>query len=217
VAPRVTPRPYIHGDEGFYILTLLFEGGVTMETKPREMVEFKQNTGGRFRWVAITALLLAIGAILHLISPSIGGITPNWTTAMYCIAIGLTRPSLGQAAGIGLVAGALNIPTSKAPFPYANLASELVGAVVCAMMVNASLNFTLGRINVRPAVIAAVSTTASGLVFITITKVVLALPMSVYIYALLPVVFTSAAANAVVTHLLYFPAQKLFAAKGDNT
>ena len=31
------------------------------------------------RWVAITALLLAIGVILHTISPNVGGVTPNWT------------------------------------------------------------------------------------------------------------------------------------------
>ena len=31
------------------------------------------------RWVAMTALLLAIGVILHTISPNVGGVTPNWT------------------------------------------------------------------------------------------------------------------------------------------
>ena len=44
------------------------------------------------RWVAITALLLAIGVILHTISPNIGGVTPNWTIAMYSITISLTNP-----------------------------------------------------------------------------------------------------------------------------
>lgn len=187
-----------------------------METKQREMVEFNQATGGRFRWVAVTALLLAIGAILHLISPNIGGITPNWTIAMYCIAINLTKPSFGQAAGIGLVAGAINIPTSKAAFPYANLASELAGALVCATIVNMAVNMTIGRVNLRPAVSAFLTTVISGLIFVTITKVVLSLPMAVYLYGMIPVVFASAAANTVVTHLLYFPAQKLFAAKGDQ-
>ena len=29
------------------------------------------------RWVAMTALLLAIGVILHTISPNVGGVTPT--------------------------------------------------------------------------------------------------------------------------------------------
>ncbi len=110
-----------------------------MVEKEQEMVQLTTSQGGKYRWLAVTALLLAIGAILHLVSPNIGGVTPNWTIAMYCIAINLTRPTLGQAAGIGLVAGAVNIPTSKSAFPYGNLASELVGAVVCALIVRLSL------------------------------------------------------------------------------
>ena len=36
--------------------------------------------------VAITAMLLAIGIILHTVSPNVGGVTPNWTIAhvFYC-------------------------------------------------------------------------------------------------------------------------------------
>ena len=59
------------------------------------------------RWVAMTALLLAIGVILHTISPNVGGVTPNWTIAMYSITISLTRPGLTRALGIGFVAGVL--------------------------------------------------------------------------------------------------------------
>ncbi|SDF29378.1 tryptophan transporter [Sporolituus thermophilus] len=187
-----------------------------METKQQEMVRFEKAQGGQFRWVAVTALLLAIGAILHLVTPNVGGVTPNWTIAMYCIAINLTRPSLGQAAGIGLVAGAVNIPTSKSAFPYGNLASELVGALICAAIVNSAVNFTVGRFNFRPAVCALISTLGSGFTFITILKLVLSLPMTVYLYAMVPVVLAVAAVNTVITQLLYFPAQKLFAAKGGQ-
>lgn len=40
-----------------------------------------------YRWVAITAMLYAIGIILHTVSPNVGGVTINWTIAMYCIVI----------------------------------------------------------------------------------------------------------------------------------
>lgn len=186
------------------------------ENQQPEMKVFEKNKGGSYRWVTITTLLLAIGAILHLVSPSIGGITPNWTIAMYCIAINLTKPTVGQSFGIGLVAAAINIPTSKSAFPYGNLLSEPVGAVVCALLVILIANISLGKLNIKPAVTGFITTIASGLTFITILKIVLSLPMSVYLYAMMPVVFTVAAINAIITQLLYFPAKKLFDGKEAN-
>ena len=61
--------------------------------------------GGQFRWVTVSTLMLALGTILHLVSPSVGGVTPNWTIAMYSIVINLTNPTLSQAVGIGFIAG----------------------------------------------------------------------------------------------------------------
>lgn len=183
-----------------------------MNTPENTKLQTVAKTGGNFRWLSVTALLLAIGAILHLVSPNIGGVTPNWMIAMYCIAINLTRPGLGKAAGIGLVAGALLVPTSKSAFPYGNFPSELVGALVCAIIVNMGLKFAVGGFSLRPGLCAFLSTVASGMVFITILKVVLVIPMSVYLYGMVPVVFTVAAVNAVITQVLYFPAAKLFGA-----
>ena len=38
--------------------------------------------GGQFRWVTVSTLMLALGTILHLVSPSVAGVTPNWTIAV---------------------------------------------------------------------------------------------------------------------------------------
>ena len=182
----------------------------TNKQRQQEMVTIKTGQEGRFRWVAITALLLAIGVILKMVTPAVGGVTPNWMIAMYCIAINLTQVGVKQAAGIGLVAGALIIPASKAALPYANLISEPIGAIVCALIVKTAYRLNIGKINFRPAITAGISTIASGLTFVTILKVVLSLPMAVYLYAMLPVVLAVAGINMVITQLLYFPARKLF-------
>lgn len=186
----------------------------TQKQQP-QLVTITTGQEGRFRWVAVTALLLAIGVILKIVTPAIAGITPNWLIAMYCIAINLTKVNASQAAGIGLVTGAISIPISKAALPYANFASEPVGAVLCALLVHSSLSFKLGGINLKPALTAGISTVASGFVFITILKVVLSLPTAVYLYAMLPVVFTVAAINVVITQMLYFPARRLFGGKEE--
>lgn len=182
----------------------------------QEMVTYEKVSGGKYRWITITTLLLAIGAILHLVSPSIGGITPNWTITMYCIAINLTRPTFKQATGIGLVAAAVIIPTSKAALPYANLLSEPIGALVCALLVSMTINMQLGKINVRPGICGFISTMASGMTFVTTLKLVLALPMAVYLYAMIPVVVGVAIVNGIVTQVLYFPARRLFNVKGER-
>ena len=69
-----------------------------------DLIEVKPMQDG-YRWVAITAMLFAIGIILHTVSPNVGGVTPNWTIAMYSIVINLTNPTLSQAVGIGFIAG----------------------------------------------------------------------------------------------------------------
>ena len=48
---------------------------------------FIKARGGKYRWLTVSTLLLAIGTILHLVSPSIAGITPGWMIATYVAAI----------------------------------------------------------------------------------------------------------------------------------
>lgn len=187
-----------------------------MENKERELVDVTTGQEGRFRWAAVSAMLLAIGAILRLVSPSIAGISPNWIISMYCLAIVLFRLSPSRALGIGLVAGALCLATSKSMFPYGNLISEPIGALVCALIVSLPFNLKLGKIDLRLAMGALFGTLASGLTFTTLAKLILGLPLNVYLYGMLPVVVTMTIANTVVTQLLYYPVTALlsgFAAK----
>lgn len=190
-----------------------------MENKEPELVTVTTGQEGRFRWAAVSAMLLAIGAILRLVTPSIAGVSPNWIIAMYCLAIVLFRLPVGKAMGIGLVAGALCLATSKSVFPYGNLISEPMGALVCAIIVGLPCSLKLGRLDLRPALGTLCGTLASGLTFTTLAKVILALPLQVYLYGMLPVVATMAVANTVVAQALYYPVAALlsgFAGKRNN-
>lgn len=176
-----------------------------MEPRKQELVTITTGQEGRFRWAAVSAMLLAIGAILRLVSPSIGGISPNWIIAMYCLAIVLFRLPLGRSMGLGLVAGALCLATSKSVFPYGNLISEPVGALACAIVVSLPVNMKIGQIDLRPAIGALCGTLASGLTFTTLAKLILGLPLTVYLYGMLPVVLTVSAANTVIAQAMYYP------------
>ena len=169
-----------------------------------DLIEVKPMQDG-YRWVAITAMLFAIGIILHTVSPNVGGVTPNWTIAMYSIVINLTNPSLSQAVGIGFIAGITLVPSSKSAFPLGNIASELSGAITCCILVKAMLRCGLGKWKLRPLVTGFLATMASGGVFTFILKIVLDLPLHVWIYAMLPVVAVVGALNGMITFLLFGP------------
>ena len=158
-----------------------------MDKKVPQLIKVEPTQEG-YRWVAITAMLLAIGIILHTVSPNVGGVTPNWTIAMYSIVINLTRPSLKQALGIGFIAGITLVPSSKSAFPLGNIASELFGATTCCLLVQAMFKAHLGEWKLRPFITGFCATFVSGGVFTFILKMVLPLPLNVWIYAMLPLV-----------------------------
>lgn len=180
-----------------------------------QLIEIEPMQDG-YRWVAITAMLLAIGIILHTVSPNVGGVTPNWTIAMYSIVINLTNPKLSQAIGIGFIAGLTLVPSSKSAFPLGNIASELTGATVCCVLVKAMLSVGMANWKLRPFVTGFMATVASGGVFTLILKFVLNLPWSVWIYAMLPVVATIGVLNGLITYLMYAPVRKLFYVQEDE-
>jgi len=174
-----------------------------------ELTHVEANQEG-YRWVAITAMLFAIGIILHTVSPNVGGVTPNWTIAMYSIVINLTRPPLKRALGIGFIAGLTLIPSSKSAFPLGNIASELTGATVCCLMVKAMFACGLGNFRFRPYITGFLATAVSGSVFTFILRTILGLPMKVWIYAMLPVVIVVGLLNGLITQGLFGPVKKLF-------
>ena len=177
-------------------------------------LEFHHRQGGQFRWITITTLMLAIGTILHLVSPSVGGVTPNWTIATYCVAICLTKPTYRQALGIGLVAALINVLTSKSGFPYGNLISEPIGALTCAFLVKNLAFLKFRGHSCLPVLTGFAATCMSGGAFVTILKFVMNLPNTVYFTGMLPLVVIVGALNAIVTPLMYFPALRLFVSRG---
>ena len=166
-----------------------------------------------YRWVAITAMLYAIGIILHTVSPNVGGVTINWTIAMYCIVINLTKPGLKRAIGMGFIAGITLIPSSKSAFPLGNLASEICGASTCCLLLKAMALVRLQDSRLAPLVTGFCSTFVSGGVFTFILKLILGLPLAVWTHVMLPVVAVVGILNGVVTFGLFGPVKKLFFAQ----
>ena len=101
----------------------------------RTIVADQKKDGLSVRDLILVAVLIAAGAVLKLTVSSFlnfAGMKPNFMIAMYCLAIILTRPKIYQSVVIGLLVGVVSqIPMLNAT-PLVNIASEMVGALVCA-------------------------------------------------------------------------------------
>ena len=176
----------------------------------RTVVVDERKDGLAIQDLILIAVLIAAGAVLKLTVSSFltfAGMKPNFMIAMYCIAIILTRPNLIQSACIGLLVGLVSqIPLLNAT-PLVNFASELVGAVVCCLLVTifsrvASRNSLIQNV-AFPAVITFVSTIFSGYTFAMIVGVAVSglEPVAVFgVYAVM--VLGTAAMNCVVAAIL---------------
>ncbi|ACV22310.1 Uncharacterised protein [Slackia heliotrinireducens] len=132
------------------------------ELRATTIAESKNGLGTQD--LILIAVLLAAGAVLKLTVGSLlssMGMKPNFIIAMYCLAIILTKPKVGQAAIIGLLAGILcQLPMLNAT-PLLNLVSELLGATVCGLLINVGMNIG-GKLDINPLVNTFVSTVVSG-------------------------------------------------------
>ncbi|SEJ25348.1 energy-coupling factor transport system ATP-binding protein [Propionispira arboris] len=174
-------------------------------------IRFREKVDGNLRWLTITTLLLAIGVILRMVSPNIGGISLNWNILMYTMAIMLCRPTLGQGLGIGIVSGLVATMSSKAALPYANLISDPLAAFICAYIAkNHFFDFKFRKVNIEPAVLVFVTTFISGGTFVFITKVVLDIPIPVFLFVMLPTVLIVALFGLAAGQILYQPANTIF-------
>ena len=158
----------------------------------------------------LVAVLLAAGAVLKLTVSSFltfAGMKPNFMIAMYCLAIILTRPKIYQAGIIGLITGLISqIPMLNAT-PLANIPSELIGALVCGILVTALANVnkdnaTLQNI-VFPAIITFISTVFSGYTFALIVGSAMnGLPVGAVFATYAVMVLGTATMNAVLAAIL---------------
>ncbi|MBY4796979.1 hypothetical protein K6V98_01170 [Collinsella sp. AGMB00827] len=163
--------------------------------------------------LVLLAVLLAAGFILNFtVGKSIATLTgnaigPEFIISAFCLTILIIRPNIGQALVIGLISAAVIQLTTSSPF--IDFAAEGIAAMLMALIVNLGMRTPAAKL--IPLVGTFVATAVSGIIFMTIKlatmgfapEVVAALPA-----AMLPVIFATAAFNAVVVAALYLPMRK---------
>lgn len=160
----------------------------------------------------LVAILLAAGAVLKLTLGSVltfAGMKPNFIIAMYCLAIVLTRPKVGQAVIIGLIAGLVcQIPMLNAT-PWVNIASETLGALACGLLIRVPLKIG-GKVDINPLVSTFLSTVVSGYTFAIIVGVCInGLALAPVLAMYVPMVFGTALFNCILVQILTVPLRKV--------
>ena len=176
-------------------------------TARKRSLDAEQKKGFDISALILVAVLLAAGAVLKMTVGSFVnffGMKPNFIIAMYCLAILLVRPNLGQAAIIGLIAGAVCqlLPGT----PYINFISEFLGAVAMAALIRIPMK--IGRANLQTIVSTFVATVVSGGAFTICLFLFLGADASSLV-AYVPIVLCTALINCVIVQALYVPLAKV--------
>ena len=173
----------------------------------KRILETNEKKGITVTEILIVAVLIAAGAVLKAVSNTIFSFTPlkpNMVIAMYALAILLIRPRFLEALAIGLVAGIICMFLPGAT-PYANIASEAVGAVVMVLLTRLPFQIKVGKLSFGPAIMTFLTTLASGYTFFLMLQILLLSGMDVRGMALgvfNAIIIGTAAANAVVVFAL---------------
>ena len=170
----------------------------------KRTIAAQEKKGLTVQDLILIAVLLAAGAVLKLTVASFlsfAGMKPNFVIAMYCLAIILTRPNVGQALIIGLLAGLMcQIPMLNAT-PLVNIPSEVLGALACGLLIHLPLKVA-GRADINPFVNTFLSTVVSGYTFAIIVGLMNGLELPVIFVTYAVMVFGTALFNAVLVQIL---------------
>lgn len=150
--------------------------------------------------LVLASLLLALGLVLHSITPAIlGGVKPDFLLAMMFIAI-ITQPKTSNVMLIAVVSGILAAITTGFPGgQIPNIVDKLVTALffyIILLVLKSNLNL------VSVSILSFCATIVSGLVFLGSAQLMVGLPAP-FLALVSVVVLPTALANAVVCTVLY--------------
>lgn len=190
-------------------------GAASSQGRKRDVTAPQKKAGLTTQDLILIAVLLAAGAVLKLTVGSLlssMGMKPNFIIAMYCLAIILTRPKLGQALVIGLLAGLIcQIPLLNAT-PLLNIPSEVLGALACGLLIKVPLRIG-GKLDLNPLVNTFVSTVVSGgtfaLLSVYINVVSTGGDVMVALATYAAIVFGTATFNCILVQVLAMPLKKV--------
>lgn len=159
--------------------------------------------------LVLVAVLFAAGCILDFTVAKplrIGNIQPEFVIASFCLAILLVRPKIYQGAIIGALAATLiQLNTS---IPFLEYACDIPAAIIMTAILIGYVHLfpkdAARKVSVFPFIATFVTTVISGCIFASIATCFI-MHSPEMIIGMLPIVFGTAAFNAIIVEILYTP------------
>lgn len=159
--------------------------------------------------LVLVAVLFAAGCILDFTVAKplrIGNIQPEFVIASFCLAILLVRPKIYQGAIIGVLAATLiQLNTS---IPFLEYACDIPAAIIMTAILIGYVHLfpkdAARKVSVFPFIATFVTTVISGCIFASIATCFI-MHSPEMIIGMLPIIFGTAAFNAIIVEILYTP------------
>ena len=148
----------------------------------------------------LSAVLLAVGFILHQIIPTFGGVTFDIQLAMLFVIIAINM-DFKNTVVVSLASGIITALTTKMPGgQVGNMVDKAITGLVVYLLLMA-LSKVVNK-NVAVAITGFIGTIVSGSIFLATVAIFAGLPMS-FAVMFMGVVLPTAAANTFLAPLLY--------------
>lgn len=159
--------------------------------------------------LVLVAVLFAAGCILDFTVAKplrIGNIQPEFVIASFCLAILLVRPKIYQGAIIGALAATLiQLNTS---IPFLEYACDIPAAIIMTAILIGYVHLfpkdAARKVSIFPFIATFVTTVISGCIFASIATCFI-MHSPEMIIGMLPIIFGTAAFNAIIVEILYTP------------
>ena len=162
------------------------------------------NNNDNTKQLVTNALLLAVGFILHYVTPAIGSMQIDFSLITLILVINLSKNHFSTCIVSGIVTGIFSGITTKFPLGFVpNLIDKIVTTVFIYLLIKL-LDRTTLSIKIKSIAVNAVGTLVSGVVFLTSALILVGLPASfglLFVTVVLPTIVVNTVVGFLVSNI----------------
>ena len=162
------------------------------------------NNNDNTKQLVTNALLLAVGFLLHYVTPAIGSMQIDFSLITLILVINLSKNHFSTCIASGLVAGIFAGLTTKFPMGLIpNILDKIVTTVVAYSLIKL-LDKTALSSKIKAIAVNAVGTLVSGVVFLTSALILVGLPASfglLFVTVVLPAIVVNTVVGFLVSNI----------------
>ena len=162
------------------------------------------NNNDNTKQLVTNALLLAVGFLLHYVTPAIGSMQIDFSLITLILVINLSKNHFSTCIASGLVAGIFAGLTTKFPMGLIpNILDKIVTTVVAYLLIKL-LDKTELSSKIKSIAVNAVGTLVSGVVFLGSALILVGLPASfglLFVTVVLPAIVVNTVVGFLVSNI----------------